>query len=307
MKLFFAPLQGYTEAAYRKAHEDVCSGVDAYFSPFLRLEHGQIRRRDLRDINREINPGNLIPQVIAADVKEFTQLCDAVISQGYRRIDANMGCPFPPQVKAGRGAGLLPRADAVKDICDEIKRYSSDGVAFSVKMRLGQETKEEGLAVLDVLNDTPLEFVTVHPRLGKQQYKGDVEMDAFNEFYDRCKHPVVYNGGILSVDDINRIETLFPDLAGVMIGRGLLARPTLAAEYRSGAVSDDVVRQSVAEIHGKVLAQYMETLEGGDAQILSKIQPFWEYPGHLFDKKVIKHMSKTGSLVAYLKLIPELK
>lgn len=60
MKIFFAPLQGYTEAAYRKAHQEVCGGVDAYLSPFLRLEHGQIRRRDLRDISAENNPEGLI-------------------------------------------------------------------------------------------------------------------------------------------------------------------------------------------------------------------------------------------------------
>lgn len=96
MKIFFAPLQGYTEAAYRKAHQEVCGGVDAYLSPFLRLEHGQIRKRDMRDISVVNNPEGLIPQVIASGADEFRVLTDAVIAQGYTHVNINMGCPFPP-------------------------------------------------------------------------------------------------------------------------------------------------------------------------------------------------------------------
>ena len=45
----FAPLQGYTEAAYRKAHARFFGGVETYYTPFVRVEHGEIRRKDLRD------------------------------------------------------------------------------------------------------------------------------------------------------------------------------------------------------------------------------------------------------------------
>lgn len=306
MKIFFAPLQGYTEAAYRKAHQEVCGGVDAYLSPFLRLEHGQIRRRDLRDIAKGNNPDGLIPQVIAAGAEEFRELTDAIIAQGYTHVNINMGCPFPPQVKAGRGAGLLQRPEAVREIMEETKRYSARGIRFSVKMRLGHQSEQEGLEVLGILNNYPLEHITLHPRLGVQQYKGEVSLDAFRQFALQCKHPLIYNGDILSVDDIRRIETEFPALVGIMIGRGLLARPTLAAEYKRGTASRDAdVRSAVLTIHSRVLDEYMHTLEGGEGQILSKIQPFWEYPGWCLDKKTVKKLSKTGSLSNYIKLLQD--
>ena len=36
--IYFAPLQGYTEAFYRRAHNAIIGGVDEYVTPFLRLE-----------------------------------------------------------------------------------------------------------------------------------------------------------------------------------------------------------------------------------------------------------------------------
>lgn len=304
MKIFFAPLQGYTEYAYRKSHQEVCGGVDTYFSPFLRLEHGQIRRRDLRDICRENNPEELIPQVIASDPEEFRLLADEVTAQGYSHININMGCPFPPQVKAGRGSGLLCKSEAVKAIMEEAARYADRGILFTVKMRLGQTSEDEGLAVMKILADYPLEHITLHPRLGVQQYKGEVSMDAFRRFAAVCRHPLVYNGDVQSVEDIQRIESEFPSLEGIMIGRGLLARPTLASEYRSGRTADDnQVRSAVLAIHERVLDEYMHTLEGGEGQVLSKIQPFWEYPGWCLDRKLLKKLSKTGSLSNYIKLL----
>ena len=50
MKIYAAPLQGYTDAAWRSAHRSLYGdGVDAYFAPFVRVEHGEVRRRDLVD------------------------------------------------------------------------------------------------------------------------------------------------------------------------------------------------------------------------------------------------------------------
>lgn len=70
--IFFAPLQGFTDAAYRKAHQAICGGVAGYYAPFLRLEHGELRRRVVRDVEPSDVP--LVPQVIAAEVDEFRVL-----------------------------------------------------------------------------------------------------------------------------------------------------------------------------------------------------------------------------------------
>ena len=50
LKVLFAPLQGYTTSIYRKAHAEIFGGVDAYYAPFLRIEYGKPREKDLRDL-----------------------------------------------------------------------------------------------------------------------------------------------------------------------------------------------------------------------------------------------------------------
>ena len=52
LKIYMAPLQGLTEAPYRNAFEKHFGGVDVYYTPFIRWEHGGLRRKDVRDCIR---------------------------------------------------------------------------------------------------------------------------------------------------------------------------------------------------------------------------------------------------------------
>ena len=64
----FAPLQGYTDAVYRRAHHECVGGIDEYYTPFVRLEKGEVRKKDLRDTDPVNNMGvPTVPQAIAKD------------------------------------------------------------------------------------------------------------------------------------------------------------------------------------------------------------------------------------------------
>ena len=364
LKVLFAPLQGYTTGIYRKAHAEIFGGVDAYYAPFLRIENGSPRERDLRDLeNAEGNCAGsadenrarykVIPQIIANSVSEFKTLAEALLQKGFTEIDFNMGCPFPMQVNRHRGAGILSDAQAVQEIMDEIKRMSGSAtiakgnapanangtalskakgnapVKFSVKMRLGQESPDEAFALLPILNDTPLAHITLHPRLGKQQYKGSIDFDSFERFYNECKHPLVYNGDITAVSQICEMERKYPKLMGVMIGRGLLAHPSLAAEYKSQIGNSNGANESneaesaqssnryincatPQDFLGKVLQMHQAIFDNacqtyqGDSQILSHIQSFWEYLEPSIPKKIFKRIKKAGKLSEYSEAVKEL-
>ena len=61
-----APLQGVTDSVWRMAQHSVFGGVDAYYAPFMRVERGEVRRKDLRDVSPERNAGiTLVPQILA--------------------------------------------------------------------------------------------------------------------------------------------------------------------------------------------------------------------------------------------------
>lgn len=304
-KIFAAPLQGYTESLWRCAHSRYAGGVDAYFTPFLRVEKGQLRNRDLREISPEKNIGiQIIPQAIFSDTHELKLIVDAIRAAGYTRVDLNLGCPFPPQWKHGRGAGLIRRTDAMTSVVDFIKENAD--LSFSVKMRLGVEYPDEYRALMTLLNDTPLEFITVHPRVARQQYSGDLFMDEFTDICDKSALPIIFNGDLKTIEDIDLVCERFPGIAGVMIGRGLLARPSLAAQWRSRqTMTQEQLTKLIMKIHNEIFAGYSASL-CGDSQILSKIKPYWDYAQDVIDRKVWKAIHKANTLSRYEEAISQL-
>lgn len=305
LPIHFAPIQGYTEDVYRRLHHSLCGGVECYYTPFLRLEHGGVRSKNMRDIRPEFNEGvPLVPQVIASSGKELETLVEVVKQNGYTRLDINMGCPFPLQTRHGRGAGLLPNVDSVCEISEVIKKHPE--ITFSVKMRLGMDSNEDWKQVLPILNDTPLCHITLHPRIGAQQYKGDVDIPSFEAFMQQSTHPLIYNGDITTIAQIHQLEASYPSLAGVMIGRGLLAHPSLAAEYQQERqISERELISLVKQIHSRLLAHYEQTIPG-EAQRLNKVRTFWDYLEPTIGRKPWKKITKAGNMKNYLNAVGEL-
>lgn len=298
-KIHFAPLQGYTDAAYREAHAQVFGGVDAYYTPFVRLEKDGFRKKDLRDIAPESNPSApLIPQLIASSPEEFRRIAYLFREQGYRRADINMGCPFPMQARQHRGAGILPYPEEAKVLLETMHEFPE--MQFSAKLRPGWASAGEALALLPFLNELPLTHLTVHPRIGTQQYKGDVDLESFARIYDECTLPLFYNGDLCSIADIEALASRFPRLKGVMLGRGLLATPWLATEYASGKpLSSAEKKEKLQAFHSLLLEQYMSRLEGGDHQVLDKIKTLWDYLLPDAEKRLRKKVLKSSRLGDY--------
>lgn len=307
LPIHFAPLQGFTESAYRLAHSKFAPGIHTYYTPFLRLEKGEVRAKDLRDLQAE-HPYHLVPQIIVRDVEEFNHLTKTVTELGFKEIDINMGCPYPMQTKSGRGSGILPQPEKVREILDAVRRLSQPSQAagasnlkFSIKMRLGLNSPEECLQLLPLLNDAPLAHITLHPRVGIQQYKGALDFETFDKFYSECKQPLIFNGDITDLEQMKSVESRYPKLAGIMIGRGLLANPVLAAQY-AGLPCGTAI-ETLLKIHADIAADYARRLQG-NAQILDKIRPFWTYAG--LPKRIRKKIEKSRTLEEYLEAVNEL-
>lgn len=298
--IYCAPVQGYTDDAYRRIHAEMAGGIDTYFTPFVRIEHGKFRSKDLRDLNPEYNKGiNVIPQILCNSAKEFEILTDKITGMGYTGIDINMGCPFTLQTRHGKGAGILQHPDLVAEIMKAVEKRS--GTVFSVKMRLGQECADECLSLIPLLNDTPLSHVTVHPRLGIQQYKGNTDMDTFRRFYEACRHPIVFNGDLHTIEDIQKTEEEFPGLKAVMLGRGILARPSIASEYAEGQEWRGGKRMAlIKDMHSKLLEHYSSVIPG-EMQLLAKMRTFWDFMETEIGRKQLKKVQKAGNMKNYLK------
>lgn len=295
--LHFAPVQGHTDAAYRSFHHAEYGGDVSYYTPFIRWERGAVRTRDEKDFSSPLNDGvNIIPQIIFRDAIELEALVSKLKNSGAKRIDLNMGCPFPLQTGHGRGAAAVSNENLGSSIVQTIQK--NPDVEFSVKMRLGMSDPEEWKALINNLNQVDLSQIAVHPRVAKQQYSGDLNMKEFQAILDESVNPIIFNGEIKSPDDMERILSDYPKIAGIMIGRGILGRPSLFAEFAEGKWDKARRVDRMLAFHKKLLTHYEDTL-CGESQIISKIKPFWEYAEEDIGHKAWKSIKKAGNMAKY--------
>lgn len=298
MELHFAPVQGHTDAAYRYFHSKNYQGNVVYYTPFIRLEKGSLRKKDEKDILSPLNENvNWVPQIIFRDSKELSDLVEILKTNGIKEIDLNMGCPFPLQTGHGRGAATITNTELAKGVRDIVD--SNNDIDFSVKMRLGLNDSNEWLTLLPYLNQINLKHIALHPRVAKQQYGGETNLEQFERFYKESKNPVIYNGDIKTLEDIDSIIQKFPDLKGIMLARGVLGRPSLLKEYEEGKEWDKTSRiDKMLEFHRELFDHYSSVL-CGDSQIISKIQPFWEYSEDEIGRKAWKAIKKASNISKY--------
>lgn len=296
MVVYSAPLQGYTTALWRRAHARLCGGIDAYFTPFVRVEGRQPSARALRDAAED---RTAIPQIIFRDIAELRILCDNLADDGYTAIDLNMGCPFVPQVKHGRGAAVIADIPLLEAVATDISVRYAD-ISFSVKMRLGIDDLEQWRAAIPVINDMPLHHLCIHPRTAKMQYGGAADIDAFAQIAEATTHRIVYNGDICTPRQAKALVLRFPSLYGIMIGRGLLGRPTLAAEIHQDREYDEAQQcrafvTLLDTVYAEACARYC-----GASQILAHVKPYWDYAtAFLSERRALKAISKAHTLAAY--------
>lgn len=275
MEIHFAPLQGYTDSIFRKLHAEIFGGVDKYYTPFIRVERGDFRKKDIRELPDETELCT-IPQIIASTKPEDIEKMVAMLEEkGYKEVNINMGCPFPMIAKHGMGSGLLADKESVKAMIKVLEAHPS--MQFSLKTRLGYDDENQIFEMTDIINNFPFTEVTMHPRIAKDQYSGDINHPKFAEFAKVCKHPLIYNGDVTTLDDINKISTVYPTLKGIMIGRGLLMNPALASEYKNEEIMSDKEKRDKCKQLIKKLFTQCEELMNGEEQSVAHVKAYFEY------------------------------
>ena len=290
-KIFSAPLQGFTTHIWRSAHVSIFGGIDAYYSPFMRVEHGNLLNRDIVDANPLNNQGiHFIPQILACNPDDALLMVNHLKSVGYNHININFGCPFPPIALKHKGSGMLPFPQEVESLFSALK--SVTGISYSIKMRLGWQDANDWRNIFPLMDLLSPTHIIVHPCIGKDQYKGNLNHDAFTEMVKVSHYPLIYNGNIQSLRDIEEITRQHPSVQGVMIGRALASDPALL--YPEKATPDNY-----RKLHNLIYSHYAATLDGGEHQVLKKMQSFWEMYLLHADRKCRKAIKKATSIAKY--------
>jgi tRNA-dihydrouridine synthase len=306
--IYSSPLQGFTDFRFRNAFQRFFGGIDKYIAPYIRVNGNlEIKPGNERDILPANNSSlNLIPQTITKDADEFLFVAKHVQTLGYTELNWNLGCPYPMIAKRGMGSGLLSRPDTINEILTRVSAETD--IKVSVKMRLGYESSQEIFHVLPVLERYRLANITIHPRIGKQLYRGEVDLNAFEECLGQTSHKVFYNGDITSVHRFREMKERFPTINNWMIGRGMIADPFLPAMIKADNPFYPENRYEVfSSFHDALFSSYEEALSG-QKHLLMKMYSFWEFFIQSFplSPKGLKQIKKAQSLSVYREVVQQI-
>lgn len=274
-----APLDGITKAVFRRVWNQFFGGADRCFIPFISpTPQHLLTPRDRRELEPPDGVGlPQVPQVMAKRAADFVWAAEALADIGYEEVNLNLGCPSGTVTAKGKGSGLLADPDGLDRFLDEV--FSSTSVPVSVKTRLGYNSPEEFPRLLEVFNRYPIVYLTVHPRVRPEKYRGAVHLDAFAMALAESRNPVCYNGDLRTVAECRAFEAAFPQAEHVMIGRGAVADPALVRKLRGGpAASREELRDFTAALY-----QAYQSFYGQVNPASQRMKEVWFYLSHLFE------------------------
>ncbi|MGI6343398.1 MAG: tRNA dihydrouridine synthase [Bacteroidales bacterium] len=298
-KLYFAPFQGITGHIYRKNWAKRFSGVDKMFTPFFTgvSNYKTFSKRQLFELS-STNFGNtkVIPQInskSSTEILQFAQFCNDL---GFDELNWNLGCPFPRVAKRGRGSGLLAKPLEVDNILNEV--FAEIKINFSIKCRIGYTDKNDIFELIPIFNKYSLSELIVHPRTGNQMYKGDVDLSVFKQVADLYKGNLVYNGDILKISDIYKIQKLAPSVDTFMIGRGLLSNPFLAMQINNIEFANPT--ETLKSFIDDLLFDYIKQINN-DGVVVNILKELWKYLSSSFGdgNSVFNIIKRTQNLDEY--------
>jgi tRNA-dihydrouridine synthase B len=150
----------------------------------------------------------------------------ALIAQdlGPDIIDINMGCPAKSVcAHRGCGVGLMRAPEKIGQIFSKLTAKLS--IPVTGKMRLGWDDCISPIAKLRrIVEDNGAALIAVHGRTKNQGYGGQADWDAIAEVKSLVRIPVIGNGDVKRVADIQRMKD-YTGCDAVMIGRGAIANP----------------------------------------------------------------------------------
>ena len=292
----FAPLEGVTDAVYRRTHRAHFPGIAKYFIPFISpTQNLRFTARELSAISPERNAGLFaVPQILTKDAGHFLWAAQALFDMGYGEVNLNTGCPSGTVTAKGKGAGMLADVNALQWFLDEV--FAHAPVQISIKTRIGVTCPEEFARLLAVYARYPVHELIIHPRTRTEMYAGTPHRDVYADALARTKLPIVYNGDLFTAADCHALEADYPGTKALMLGRGLIANPALARAYAGGAPLD---KGELRAFLDELLRAYREAYPANVAlgrmrEVMKHVVCCFEQP-----EKPRKAIRKAAKLAAY--------
>jgi tRNA-dihydrouridine synthase len=148
-----------------------------------------------------------------------------------RGIDINMGCSAPAITRIGAGVRWMASADRAAAMIALVRR--STRKRLSVKLRIGPENDFDYLVLFcRRLEAEGVELITLHPRTGREKFRGKARWDYVPRLRSELGIPVAGNGDIAGPEDLARRASQ-GCCDAVMVGRAAVRSPWIFAAAKN--------------------------------------------------------------------------
>lgn len=169
-------------------------------------------------------------------------------------LNINLGCQSKNVTSRGAGAALLRKPEDIARIFSLLTREFS--IPVTGKIRLGWDDDSLNyLEIAKIIEDNGGAAVTVHGRTRKQAYRGTARWEPIREIKQVLEIPVIGNGDVVTVADIDRIKQQ-TGCDAVMIGRAAVPNPWIFSRLDRDRVSLKTARETIFAHYKSVLAFY---------------------------------------------------
>jgi nifR3 family TIM-barrel protein len=169
-------------------------------------------------------------------------------------IDINMGCSARCVSGRGAGAALLRSPEKIARIFSTLTHELD--IPVTGKIRLGWDSDSRNyLEIAKIIEDNGGALIAVHARTKEQGYSGDADWEAIGEIKKAVGIPVLGNGDVKTVNDIERMKSQ-TGCDGVMIGRAAIGNPWIFSRLERDKVPADMVRNTIRKHLSANIAYY---------------------------------------------------
>ncbi|MBR1676789.1 MAG: tRNA-dihydrouridine synthase family protein [Clostridia bacterium] len=233
--IFLAPLAGFSDFAMRS----ICLsyGAGLAFTEMVSCKGLLYNNENTNDLLYTTDDEKIkCAQIFGNDPEVMRRAIELPALDKFDVIDVNFGCPMPKIFQNGEGSALLDKPHLAQKIISELKK---SGKTITAKMRIGitrgNYVTEDFVKALE---QGGVDMITVHGRTRDMIYSGEPNYDEIYKAKRAVKVPVIANGGIFSVEDVDKM-TDNTGADGIMLARGALERPWLFSKLCGKEVEVD--------------------------------------------------------------------
>lgn len=238
-------------------------GFDWVVTEFVRVVDARLPAKVFMRICPELAAGARTPSGVPVELQLLGSAPEVLgenavqaVACGATSIDINFGCPAKLVNRHDGGASLLRDPRRVhRAVSGVAAALHGTGVAVTAKIRLGFDDKRLALACAQAAEDGGARRLVVHARTKKEGYRPPAHWEWIASIRQRLTIPVVANGDIWTLEDYWKARTL-SGCRDVMLGRGALADPWLAARIRHWQQSGERLPTTTWAARAEVLLEY---------------------------------------------------